>query len=229
MFMYMKKTHVPMYTAKTSIWALKNADGSGNTVEAQDVSIATYLVNDYKEKLVGPTERQLVSDALKTQGKNYSESVLASMVSVSHKEESRIITLSVRATTPEDAQLIANTWSKIFDTHLSELMSGDKMVVTEDALLPRGISNPLSPIKAGLIGCLMAGLVYAIFFLKFKLDDKINSADDVERYLGLTVLGAIPNRNEVATKGHHYRYFKGNRYYKKVKSLEKTTKNKEDI
>lgn len=221
MYAYMKTTHVPQYTAKVSIWALKNADGSGNTVQTQDVSIATYLVNDYKQILVGGPVRERVSQALKKEGKNYTSGQLNGMVSVSHKEETRIITLSIRADSKEEAKLIADTWGTVFDQYLSQLMSGDKMVVCEEALMPNGISNPISTTKAILIGMVIAALIYGIFFLKFMLDDKINSAEDVERYLGLTLLGAIPNKNEVLAKGHRHRYLKGNKYYKQYKNGKK--------
>jgi len=32
-----------------------------------------------------------------------------------------------------------------------------------------------------------------VLFVIFYFDDKIKTADDVEKYLGLTVLGVIPN------------------------------------
>lgn len=46
-----------------------------------------------------------------------------------------------------------------------------------------------------VVGAVAAAVVYLIFFVISLLDDGIRSDDDVERYLGLSVLGRIPDTN----------------------------------
>lgn len=57
-------------------------------------------------------------------------------------------------------------------------------------------------------------VVYGIFVLTYVLDDKIKTPDDVEKYLGLTVLGLIPNiSGESGSKyGKYGKYAKYGRY-----------------
>ena len=47
------------------------------------------------------------------------------------------------------------------------------------------------------------------------MNDKINSAEDVEKYLGMSMLGMIPNRNDsVRRKSKYgYYYYRSSSYY----------------
>ena len=59
-------------------------------------------------------------------------------------------------------------------------------------------------IKIGLIGVLAAMLVYAVAMMRYLLNDKIGSAEDVEKYLELNVLGAIPSRQNLSSTKKAY-------------------------
>lgn len=60
------------------------------------------------------------------------------------------------------------------------------------SLPPLRITSPLYPLQAKFAA---VGFVFTclVLFVIFYFDDKIKTADDVEKYLGLTVLGVIPN------------------------------------
>ena len=51
MYAYSKVTYKEEYTASISIWAMKNI-GTDSNVGTNELTIATYIVNDYKEQLV---------------------------------------------------------------------------------------------------------------------------------------------------------------------------------
>ena len=211
-YIYSNVTYQPQYTATVSIWVLKNV-GTESGFQATDVSVATYLVNDYRELLTSDAVVDRVQKSSPTFEK-ISIAALRSSVSVSHIQETRILTLSATANSKEGAKKLADTWGNTFCTYINdEKMNGEQMVTYDDALTPINPSNPISFSKILLMGILAAALAYAVFFVRFVLDDKINSADDVEKYLGLTVLGAIPNKNAVVAKRGKYRYFKHNKYY----------------
>ena len=44
-------------------------------------------------------------------------------------------------------------------------------------------------------------------FVRFLMDDKVNTAEDVERYLGLHVLGAIPDKTQLMRKRSKGAYY----------------------
>lgn len=213
MYIYSKVTYQPQYTATISIWVLKNV-GTESGFQSTDVSVATYLVNDYRELLVSDA----VVDRVQKSSPTFEKIPIASLrsrVAVSHVEETRILKLSATSNTKEGAKKLADTWGNTFCTYINdEKMNGEQMVTYDDALTPINPSNQVSASKVLLMGILAAALVYAVFFIRFVLDDKINSTDDVEKHLGLTVLGAIPNKNAVTPKRGSYRYFRHNKYYR---------------
>jgi len=62
----------------------------------------------------------------------------------------------------------------------------------------------------GLIGAAAAVLTYSVFLVIYLLDDKIMTNDDIERYLGLSVLGEIPDSKEAGK--NRYGYYQGYGY-----------------
>ena len=59
-------------------------------------------------------------------------------------------------------------------------------------------------------------LAYSVFLIVFLLDDRIRTEEDIERYLGLSILGNIPNGND--KKNHLYGYYSA--YGAQKKSVE---------
>jgi len=216
MFIYSKITYKAQYTASISIWAMKNI-GTDSNVQSADLSMATYMVNDYKLQLVGDEVVSRVQKAVANH-KNYrgvSVSQLRGSVSVSHEDDTRILKLSVTARDPKVAKELADTWGKTFCTYINEDKFGEQMVTFDEALEPTAPSNSISMAKVLLVGLLGAAIVYGIFFLRVVLDDRINTVDDIEKHLGLTVLGAIPNKNAVLPKKstHHRRSSSGSHHH----------------
>ena len=51
-------------------------------------------------------------------------------------------------------------------------------------------------------------IVYSAYLIAFILDDKIKTEDDVAKYLGLSVLGEIPNsKNAKKNRGKYQGYY----------------------
>ena len=221
MYIYSHATYKEEYTASVSIWAMKNI-GTESSVQTTDLSMANYLVNDYRLQLVSDAVISRVKQADPPAYGNMTVSQLRSRVTISHEEDTRILKLSARAGTREEAKKLADTWGYTFQTYINEDKFGEQMVSFDEALTPTAPSNSVSIAKVLLIGILGAALVYGIFFLRFALDDKIYSNEDVEKYLGLTVLGAIPNKNSVVPKkDSNYRYHRKRGYYKRHHQTEK--------
>jgi hypothetical protein len=58
-----------------------------------------------------------------------------------------------------------------------------------------------------LVALIAAILVYAVFFLMFMFDDSVWTDEEIEKYLGLSVLGDIPDANSTRKKGYGYRKY----------------------
>ena len=204
-FAAMKITHVDQYTATSTIWALgSNAHSSGKTT-TNDVSIGTYLINDYKELILTDS---VLEEALKRAESDMSLSALRSNTKVTNNDDTRVMYVSVTAGTPEEAKTIADEITEVFCTRINDKIDDEdseqaKTLVSpwEQAKLPTRISNPVSIITAALIAIVAAIAVYVVFLVLHLLDDKISTTKDVEQYLGCTLLGVIPNREEARRRG----------------------------
>ncbi len=200
-YIFMNATHEDEYTAKVTLWALRDSANSSGP-SSSDVSVGTNLIEDYKLLIKSDSIVKQVKENL---GMPTSVSALKEMASVS--EEGRILTLSVTASKKERAQEIANEWGAVFCEAINNAVnsgnSGDSIVmikVWETAALPAAPSNPVKPVYALLAGIVAAVLVYVLYLVLFILDDKITGPEDVENYLGLNVLGAIPDKSALRSR-----------------------------
>jgi len=71
-----------------------------------------------------------------------------------------------------------------------------KTKISSSGKIPSSPSNKNSTRNAIIFGIIGAVAICAILLVIFIFDDKIKTPDDVEKQLGLSVLGAIPEIDE---------------------------------
>lgn len=208
----MTVVHVPEYTATAKIYVLNiKTEGTtgSNNITTSDISIANYLINDCQELLM--SEDNILSPVITELGlqNQLTPKQLKSMISHSTSSVSdRTLLLSVTSTDKEESQQIANALAyHMADYFNNELYSQELLNVTDTAKLPETESNAVSPLMIALISFVCALLVYAVFFIIYIMDDKINTAEDVENYLGVSTLGSIPNEHEVKRRKNKNGYY----------------------
>lgn len=204
--------HEDEFTATTSIYVLRN---SSNTVEniqnpnlsTGDITIANSLLKDcnvllrsHDHVLYPVLVSQNLQDVINVK-------MLDQMLSISNKENTRVLYLSVTSSSAERSADIANALAEQACSYFNDLYDQELLNVVDRAIEPTSPSNPVSMLTVILVALVMAFVVYAIYVILFILDDKINAADDVERYLGLSMLGVIPNRQESGRKKSKYGYY----------------------
>ena len=113
-------------------------------------------------------------------------------ISVSTVTDTQIIKVSVQDTNKSNAAKIANEIPKVFAKEAIRIADANGVEVIDKAQTP---VNPVSPNKkmniliAGVLG-VMIGL-FIIFIIEF-LNTKIKTPQDIEKELGLPLLGVIP-------------------------------------
>jgi len=112
------------------------------------------------------------------------------------KSNSSTCVMTVTSNT-EDAKLsaiIANAVADSFEDYLADVLETDevKAKVINSAKTPTSASNAQVAKNIALGAALGLILSCGVIFLVFILNDKIRSPEDIERYLGLSVLGSIP-------------------------------------
>lgn len=183
----------PTYTSTTRIYVVNQATDNKN-LSAQDLQAGTYLVNDYKEII---TSNDVLSEVVKDEKLNLSEAELSKMVSVNIPTDTRLISISVKAKTGQDAQVLANKVREVASKKIKTVTKVEDVTTLEEAKLP---SSPSSPnIKRNvLLGAILGGFVAIVAVLvREVLDDRIRRPEDVEDVLEMTLLGIVPDTDKI--------------------------------
>lgn len=183
----------PTYTSTTRIYVVNQATDNKN-LSAQDLQAGTYLTNDYKEII---TSNDVLSEVIKDEKLNLSEAELSKMVSVNIPTDTRLISISVKAKTGQDAQVLANKVREVASKKIKNVTKVDDVTTLGEAKLP---SSPSSPnIKRNvLLGAILGGFVAIVAVLvREVLDDRVRRPEDVEDALGMTLLGIVPDTDKI--------------------------------
>lgn len=183
----------PTYTSTTRIYVVNQATDNNN-LSAQDLQAGTYLANDYKEII---TSNDVLSEVIKDEKLNMTEAELAKMISVDIPTDTRLISISVKAKTGQDAQVLANKVREVASKKIKNVTKVDDVTTLGEAKLP---SSPSSPnIKRNvLLGAVLGGFLAVVGVLVREiLDDRVRRPEDVEDALGMTLLGIVPDTDKI--------------------------------
>ena len=207
------KTHRSEYTATAKIWTFRSRDPivSGEEdkrtdgdiiyenliIDYYNAQVSKELAPDYMEILKADIVLQNTVDAYAAKygaDKAPTRKQLAKMIKIKNVEQTRLLMIQVTADTPEEARDITNIWGNEFKNYVNTQLMNDQdyIQIADPAILPDAESNPVSALALAIVGVLAALIVYAIYLILFVTDDKINTPEDVERYLDLNLLGSIP-------------------------------------
>ena len=115
-------------------------------------------------------------------------------ITVANASDTRIISITVKDESPEEARRIANEVRDVASSHITEVMDIEAVNVVDEANLP-DIDKPSEPsiTKYTAIGAMIGIFICVAFLLlKYLADDTIRVSEDVEKYLELSTLGLIP-------------------------------------
>lgn len=209
LYVGLNAVHDDEYTASLTLYVLAlptSEDGDVNFGNTSLLSWATNLINDC-EILIKSHDRVLypvkLDQELNMELKEMERCITIKRVS----ENARVLRLSFTSLNPERSAEIVNALGDQACKYFNEAYGMPLMSVVDYAVAPENPSNPVSLMMILLVAFICAMIVYAFHFLRFILDDKINNADDVEKYLGLSMLGVIPNKNDVGRRKSKYGYY----------------------
>lgn len=186
----------PQYSSSAMMIVNTRQDVTSN-VTSDQINSATKLVATYSIIIKSDTVLQQVIENLGL-GMTYSE--LNSRVSVQAVDDTQVMKITVNSTSPEWAQTVCDEILAVSPDIIKEAVeAGSVKVISKASLNP----NPVSPnVKKNTALGAMVGLVLAlgVIVLQVILDNKINTEEDVTKYLDMTVLGVIPQYEEGGKK-----------------------------
>lgn len=177
----------PKYESTTKIMVLNKQDN--NTLTSADMQTSTQLTKDCAELIQSRTVLEGVIAQLNLD-MTYKE--MLNKVSVETSSDSRIVSISVTDEDPYTASEIANAVRDMAAEHIQSVMDIEAVNVVDTANIPNEKASP-SLAKNGVIGGLLGVIIaMAAVIIIYLTNDTIKVEEDVERYLGLSVLGSIP-------------------------------------
>lgn len=187
-FAYTQLFITPMYTSTTSMYMLVKSNGETG-ITSGDLQTGTQLTQDYMELT---KSRTVMEKVIATLNLDMTAGELSECITTTNTENTRIMTIAVENEDPELARDIADALRQTASNEIVDIMGIEAVNTIEEANLPTSPSSPSvmrNTVIGGLLGiALSAGIIIIIFLL----DDTIKTPDDVENYLGLSVLTSIP-------------------------------------
>lgn len=183
----------PVYQTKTTM--IVNSDKYPGTeiITGDQINVSEKLAVTYGEIITSKSVLDEVADQLGLKG---GYAAISGKVSVSPVKDTQIISVSVQDTNPQRAADIANAIPKAFTKEVKRITKANNVQVIDKASVPRG---PVKPNKmmniaiAAVLGVMVS--LFVIFLLEF-MDNKIKTPQDIEKHLGLPLLGVVPHETK---------------------------------
>jgi len=179
----------PIYETSTQILVNQNKS-SENSIDQNQINTDVALINTYSVLIKSP---KILDEVKKELDLDMSTGAIESKISVSNAQNSQVVLLSVKDPDPQQAVDIANTTTSVFEEQVKKLYNTDNVSVLSKADF-EGTPSPVNPnpvlnMAIALVVGLMVGVGLA-FLLEY-LDNTIKTEEDIEKVLGLPVLGTI--------------------------------------
>lgn len=178
----------PVYESSTSIIVRQNKN-SNEAINITDVNLSKSLVYTYAEMAKSDTvlENTRIKLELNELNKN--------SISVSPVKDTQILKVTVQNTNPQLAMDIANTLVEKFTDEIIRITQTDNVAVIDYAKLPEDPIKPNKLLNTVIAGVLGGMCIVAVIFIREYLDNTLKTEKDIEKYLGISIIGTIPNFN----------------------------------
>jgi len=180
----------PVYQASTQILVSQAAAGSLASIAGMSFDNDAKYIETYNVILKSP---YILDQVIEELDLDTSVQNLNSHVNVTQEGDSQVVSIAVQNENPAKAVTIANEIAKVFQREISALMMIDNIHILTPAEMPENPTpikpQPMLNMAIALVVGLMASV--GIAFLLEYLDNTIKDEQDIEKLLGLPVLGVV--------------------------------------
>lgn len=193
--LYCKVILIPQYTSTSMVYILSKET---TLTSLADLQIGSQLTKDYK---VVATSRPVLQEVIDTLGLDRDYDDLKRSLVLANPADTRVLSISIEDPDPARAKAIVDTVAKVSSRHIGDIMEMTPPKIIEEGIVNPKKSSPHVSKNAAAGGVAAAMLVCFLIVLQVILNDTIRSEEDVEKYLGLSVLAAIPEREDGRASG----------------------------
>lgn len=184
---YSKKVISPIYESTSMVYVLSKET---TLTSLADLQIGSQLTKDYSVII---KSRPVLEEVIAKQNLDMTPDELSKMISIDNPKDTRILSITVEDIEPMRAKSIVDEVTKAASNYIGDIMEMVPPKIIEEGIVAVRPSSPNVKKNALIGGMGLAVLVCGLICLKVILDDTIKSEEDIEKYLGLSVLAVIPD------------------------------------
>lgn len=190
-FAYSAFLVTPQYDSTTRLYVVNQSSDNGAVITNQDLQAGSFLVKDYKEIILSQDVLKNVTTTLGITDD------IKEKITVNIPVDTRILSISVRDSDPNQAATIANTLRDEAAKKIIEVTKVSDVTTLEAALPAEKPSTPQTKRNLVLGFIVGAFLATALVLVLEVLDDRVKRPQDIEEGLGMTLLGVIPHAEKL--------------------------------
>lgn len=187
---YSKVILTPKYSSTSMVYILSKET---TLTSLADLQLGSQLAKDYK---VLVTSRPVLQEVIDTLELDMGYGELKGGLVLNNPADTRILSISIEDPDPARAKAIVDSVAKISAKHIGDIMEITPPKIIEEGIVSSVKSSPHTAKNAVMGGLAAAMLVCGLVVLQVILNDTIRTEEDVEKYLGLSVLASVPERDE---------------------------------
>lgn len=190
-FAYSAFLVTPQYDSTTRLYVVNQSSDNGAGITNQDLQAGSFLVKDYKEIILSQDVLKNVTTTLGITGG------IKDKITVTIPTDTRILSITVRDSDPNQAATIANTLRDEAAKKIIEVTKVSDVTTLEAALPAEKPSTPRTKRNLALGFVAGAFLATALVLVLEVLDDRVKRPQDIEEGLGMTLLGVVPQAEKL--------------------------------
>ena len=190
-FAYSAFLLTPQYDSTTRLYVVTQSSDNGAGITNQDLQAGSFLVKDYKEIILSQDVLKNVTTTLGITDD------IKEKITVNIPVDTRILSITVRDSDPNQAATIANTLRDEAAKKIIEVTKVSDVTTLEAAVPAEKPSTPQTKRNLVLGFIVGAFLATALVLVLEVLDDRVKRPQDIEEGLGMTLLGVVPQANKL--------------------------------
>lgn len=205
----------PKYQAVASLYVNNSSFSFGSTsfsISSSELSASNSLVETYIYLLNSRTTLEAV---IADTGVDYDyKEMKKKIVKAEGVPETAAFEVTVTSSSPQEAELIANSIAKVLPERISEIVDGTSVRIVDYAIIPAQRSSP-SYAKIVVISCVLSAFIAAVVIAVINISNDsqneilANSDEVLKAYPQLHILASVPDMSVVEKKGYYYSSYYG--------------------
>ena len=187
-YYYTAEMATPLYNSTARVYILNRQSSLSTSIS--DLNSAVTLKDDFKVLIKSNEVYRQVLESIGENPANYKS--LRGQLSLDNNE-TRFVDITVTDKDPVRAKLLVDAFAKVSRKKAIEIMGVEDITIEEYGEIPIAPSSPV--MSKNIILAVFVGVVFAaaIIVVIHIFNDNIRTPDDVEKALGVCVLGSIPD------------------------------------